>query len=421
MRKGLLVIVLVLLGAMFFLPRHNVRAQDGTVKNSAQVNVSAEAQQIRDLLQQAMRAYRLGDYQGAFKLSRAAYLDHFENIEIPLRAMNGDLTLDLEYRFTDLRTKMQQGAPAPDVEASARNVRDGLDEVDSMFTSTGALAPTLAAVSGFSVIFREGLEAVLVLAALLGYLRASQSQSVGRYIFYGVGLAIVASAVSWLIVHYIVSITPVARELLEAIISFVAVFVLFWVNFWLIRRMDQKRWMEFMRARAWSAMASGSAIGLIMLGFTAVYREGLETALFYEVLAMMSAQVETFLVLGFVVGVVSLAAVSWVILKSSQRLPIQRFFQITVTLIMMLSVCFIGTAVYELQNTGFIGATSLVGVLPRLPNVLAHFTGFHPTLETILAQFLMASIYVIGWIIFRFQSRQHQPSAVKPRERAASA
>src|SRR5437763_1695447 len=105
MRKGLLLIVLALLGlgAMLFLPRQNVRAQDGTqngtVKNSAQVNVSAEAQQIRDLLQQAMRAYRLGDYQSAFKLSRAAYLDHFENIEIPLRAMNGDLTLDLEYRF----------------------------------------------------------------------------------------------------------------------------------------------------------------------------------------------------------------------------------------------------------------------------------------------------------------------------------
>jgi high-affinity iron transporter len=200
----------------------------------------------------------------------------------------------------------------------------------------------------------------------------------------------------------------------------VAVFVLFWVNFWLIRRMDQKRWMEFMRARAWSAMASGSAIGLITLGFTAVYREGLETALFYEVLAMMSAQMEAFLLLGFLIGVVSLVVVSWVILKSSQRLPIQRFFQITVTLIMMLSVCFIGTAVYELQNTGFIGVTSLVGVLPRLPNVLAHFTGFHPTLETILAQLLMASIYIIGWIIFRLQSR-HQSAAPQSRERVASA
>src|SRR5215213_5464096 len=133
MRKGLLVLLLlgvVLLGA--FVPFRNAQAQ-GSADNK--VNVTAEAQQIRDLLQQAMRAYRLGDFTAAFKLSRAAYLDHFENIEIPLRAMNGDLTLDLEYRFTDLRSKMQQGAPAAEVETSVRSVRDGLDEVDSMFTN----------------------------------------------------------------------------------------------------------------------------------------------------------------------------------------------------------------------------------------------------------------------------------------------
>jgi high-affinity iron transporter len=417
MRKGLLV-VLILLLAMLVIPRGAAHAQGG----NPSVNVAAEAQAIRDLLQQAMRAYRLGDYSGAFKLSRAAYLDHFENIEIPLRAMDGDLTLDLEYRFADLRSKMQQGAPASEVEASARHVRDGVDEVDGMFTSTGALAPTLAVVSGFSVIFREGLEAVLVLAALLGYLRASQGQSLGRYIFYGVGLAIVASAFSWLVVHYVVSVTPVARELLEAVVSLIAVAVLFWVNFWLIRRMDQKRWMEFMRARAWSAMASGSAIGLIMLGFTAVYREGLETALFYEVLALMSQQVVVYLALGFLLGVVALLAVTWLILKTSHRLPVHRFFQVTVGLIMVLSVAFVGGAVHSLQEAGFVGATTLLNMLPRLPHALATFTGFHPTVETISAQVLLTSVYVMGVVALQVRQRKlQQPVVTRQRERIASA
>jgi high-affinity iron transporter len=416
MRKGLFIVLAILL-ALLIIPHGAAQAQSG----SPAVNVAQEAESIRDLLQQAMRAYRLSDYANAFKLSRAAYLDHFENIEIPLRAMDGDLTLDLEYRFADLRTKMQQGAPASEVEASAQRVRDGVDEVDAMFTSTGSLAPTLAVVSGFSVIFREGLEAVLVLAALLGYLRASQSQSLGRYIFYGVGLAIVASAVSWLIVHYVVSVTPIAREMLEAVISLIAVGVLFWVNFWLIRRMDQRRWMEFMRARAWSAMASGSAIGLVMLGFTAVYREGLETALFYEVLALMSQQVVVYLALGFLVGVGALAAITWVILKSSRRLPIQRFFQVTVTLIMVLSVAFIGGAIHSLQEAGFMGATTLLHILPRLPHALATFTGFHPTLETVAAQLLLTSVYVGGLVMLLLRQRKVQPAIAKQRGQVASA
>jgi high-affinity iron transporter len=413
MRKGLL-IGLLLVGVWLSLPRHAAQAQD----NNPAVNVATESQAIRDLLQQAMRAYRLGDFPAAFKLSRAAYLDHFENIEIPLRALDGDLTLDLEYRFAELRTKMQQGAPAAEVEIAAQRVRDGVDEVDAMFTQTGALAPTLAIVSGFSVIFREGLEAVLVLAALLGYLRASQGQSLGRYIFYGVGLAILASGFSWIVVHYLISITPMARELLEAVISLIAVVVLFWVNFWLIRRMDQKRWMEFMRARAWSAMASGSALGLIVLGFTAVYREGLETALFYEVLALMSHQIEGYLFLGFVIGVLALLAVTWVILRTSHKLPISRFFQVTVTLIMVLSVAFLGSAVHSFQESGFIGATSLLGILPRLPNVLAQFTGFHPTLETVGAQLALIVVYVVGWIIMQTRQRKEEPVA---KQRVANA
>jgi len=402
-------ILLIFLAILLAIPIRVTRAE-GDSSNPA-VNVAAEAQAIRDLLQQAMRAYRLGDYPTAFKWSRAAYLDHFENIEIPLRTIDGNLTLDLEYRFANLRSKMQQGAPASEVEKAAQSVREGVDEVDAMFTNAGVLVPTLALVSGFSVIFREGVEAVLVLAALLGYLRASQSQSLGRYIFYGVGLAVLASVLSWLLVHYLIRITPLAREVSEAVISFLAVGVLFWVNFWLIRRLDQKRWMEFMRARAWSAMASGSSVGLIILGFTAVYREGLETALFYEVLTLMSTRMELYLLLGFGAGVVALGATTWVILKTSRRLPIHRFFQITVTLLMILSVTFIGSAVNSLQESGFIGTTLLVGSVPRLPYLLATLTGFHPAVETIAAQAFMVGLYVMGWAVMQVQRRKATQSA----------
>ncbi len=405
---ALLIIVglTVVHGAVADIPQGQQPAGQSTV------NVATETAALRDTLQQAMRAYRLGDYKAAFKASRSAYLDHFEAIEIPLRVINGDLTLDMEYRFADLRSKMQAGADTATVEAAARSVSEGVDEIDTMFSGTGVVAPMLAFTSSFGIIFREGLEVALVISALLAYLKSGQSRGMGRYLLYGVGLAAVASAISWAIVHYLIRITPVARELLEAVISIAAVGALFWVNFWLLRRIDQKRWMEFMRARAWSAMASGSALGLVVLGFTAVYREGLETALFYEALVFISKQMEVFIALGFLAGLVALGALSYTLFRTGQKMQVVAYLKIAVPLLMVMSVAFVGTAVAQLQSAGFIGATSILNVIPRLPYLVAQLTGIHPTLETIGAQALLGGVYIAGyvWVRTHQQTPKSKPS-----------
>lgn len=397
-----LLIALIAAGATRLQPTNGTTAP--ALNNASAANISAEAAAIRDSLDATMRDYRLGNYQAAFREARSAYLDHFESIEVPLRAVNPDLTLDMEYRFADLRTKMQQGADAATVEQIELSVRAGVDEIDTSFNGTGVAAPALAFTSGFTIIFREGLEATLVIAALFAYLQAGQSRALGRYLLYGVGAAMAASLFSWAVVHYLISITPVARELLEAAISVLAVGVLFWVNFWLLRRADQKRWMEFMRARAWAAMTSGSAIGLAALGFTAVYREGLETALFYEALAFIGQQVGLYIALGFVVGVIALAVIAYGLLRTGQKMPVVRFLKIAVPLLMVMSVAFIGTAVQQLQGSGFIGATSLLGIVPRLPNLVAQLTGIHPTVETIGAQLILTLIYLAGFVWMRLHS-----------------
>jgi high-affinity iron transporter len=89
-----------------------------------------------------------------------------------------------------------------------------------------------------------------------------------------------------------------------------------------------------------------------------------------------------------------------------------------VTLIVVLSVAFIGNAVHSLQEAGYIGATSLISALPRLPNIVAQFTGFHPTVETIAAQLLLVAVYVAAWIVVQIRQRRMQPV---PTQRAASA
>ncbi len=396
-----------LLGLWVLVPAHNAAAQ---TPNPGTVNASAEIAAIDDLLQQSMYAYQHGDKDAAFKLSRAAYLDHFENIEIPLRVMDGDLTAEMEFRFADLRTLMQAGAPSEQVEAKSRSVRDGLTEVDRLLgNGPGVVAPLFALLTSFSIIFREGLEAALVVAAVLAYLEASNMRRLKRPVLLGVAGGVAVSAIAWVLINTLITLAPVGREVLEAIVSIVAVVTLFWVSFWLLRKLDNKRWMEFIKARTWAAMTAGSTGALAMLGFTAVFREGLETALFYQVLTLVSTGIEWAVLLGFVLGVVAISGCLALMFRLGRKLPVKTFLGAAATIIMVLSVAFLGNAVRELQDIGLINATSLIGLVPRLPRLLAELTGIHPTLETLGAQAVLTLVYLGGWVYMRVSGNKTAP------------
>src|SRR4051794_18828727 len=98
------------------------------------------------------------------------------------------------------------------------------------------------------------------------------------------GGAGVATAVTFFVIRGVLGALPFGREVLEAVTAILAVGVLFYVSFWLVARLEHKRWMEFLRSRVWSATATGSTAALAAVGFTAIYREGFETALFYQAL-----------------------------------------------------------------------------------------------------------------------------------------
>ena len=139
---------------------------------------------------------------------------------------------------------------------------------------------------------------MLLLSVLLGYLEAARSPQFIKPILVGVGLAAVATVLTVLLMPTLFALLPVGREVLEAITALVAVAVLFYVSFWLIARLEHKRWMEFVRARLWSAVSVGSTASLVAVGFTAVYREGFETALFYQSLLTFGEGLGRYILLG---------------------------------------------------------------------------------------------------------------------------
>jgi high-affinity iron transporter len=354
-----------------------------------------ELDEARALIDRSLELYEEGRGEEAYTAARNAYLDHFEYVEIPLRVRDEALTLELEEDFAELRNLIEAGAPQEDVESVAAEVRRGLDRVERVLSSPGLGAPAIAAGYSFTILFREGLEAVLVVAAILGYLEASRNLAYRGPVLAGVGAAAGATAVTFVLAAFFLSIAPVQRELLEAGTAILAVAVLFYVSFWLVARLDQRRWMEFVKGKVWSAASTGSTLALAGVGFTAVYREGLETVLFYQALLSFAEGLGLWVALGAAAGAVALGAIGFVVFRAGRRIPVRAFLGTAVVIVMALSVAFIGNAVRALQEAAVLPVTFLEGV-PRLPIFLADLTGWHPTTQTILAQAVLAAIYVAG-------------------------
>ncbi len=358
--------------------------------------VRAKVAQASVLIDQAVAAAAAGRRDEAYEIARTAYLDHFELAEVPLRLRDPNLVLDLEFKFATLRNGIRDGDPMSEVRANALAVRQGLLEIDRTLADKGLAAPLLAFVFSFTILFREGLEAVLLVAILLGSLKAGRATNYRRPLVAGIGAAILASIATWLLATFVIEVAPLQRELLEGITAIVAVVILFAITFWLVARLEQRHWMEFMRARVSSAIAAGTGLAFATLGFTAVYREGFETVLFYQALALFAEGLTLWILLGVVAAVLALAIVAYAILRLGKRLPLKPMLTSAAMLLLLLSVAFAGNAVRSLQGADWIGVTPVEGGWARPPIYIAELTGIHPTQQGLFVQGVLLAVYMAG-------------------------
>jgi high-affinity iron transporter len=362
----------------------------------------------------ALSAYKAGDKAKAYTLARDAYLDHFEFVEVPLRLRNPNLVLDTEFTFAELRNNIRSGASVSTVRGSVVKLRHQLLNVDRELAKKGIAAPIIAFAFSFTILFREGVEAVLLIAILLGSLAAGSAANYKRPLGLGVLAAIVASGITWVLATVVIDIAPVNRELLEAITALFAVVVLIGVSFWLVQRLEHKRRMEFMRARTAAAIAAGSTAAFVGLGFTAVYREGFETVLFYQALALFAQGLGLWVWLGIAAAVVALGAVGYAILGLGRKLPLKPMLITGASVLLLLSVAFAGNAVRSLQDADVVGITPVHGGWARLPVFVAELTGIHPTREGLITQAILLAIFAAGaaWVFWLAPQRARRTSEV---------
>lgn len=373
---------------------------------------------VRDRVNDTLRLLDEGHRDQALAVAKAAYLDHFESVEIPLVLVNQNLKLDTEATFAELRGLISANAPTPEIRKRVIKLRDQLNQAERDLSSTGFGAPAIVFGQSFVILFREGLEAVLLLSVLLGYLESTKNGQYKKPILIGVGAAVVLAVATFFAVNAVFSVLPFGREVLEALVAFLAVAVLFYVSFWLVARLEQRRWLEFLKARVWTAVSAGSALSLGLIGFTSVYREGFETALFYQAISSFSTGMGEWVLAGVLAAVVALVVVSLAIFRLGRRLPIKAFLTGAVMVVMATSVAILGNAMYALQEAAVLDLDLLRG-WPRLPIFFAEGLGYYPTLPSVLAQAGLVAIYVAGGL-YTFVLRPRRQRRIEARVAAAT-
>ncbi|HET9807272.1 MAG TPA: FTR1 family protein [Nitrososphaeraceae archaeon] len=372
------------------------RKEMGESTDPQKQGVRNDIDQIRLNLQKVLDLYKENKNDEALLLSRSAYLDSYENIELPLRPIDPDFTLDMEIKFAELQNLIEQRSDYENIVKKIGELQKGLDDSERLVSGIGLIAPSIAFSSSFSIIFREGLESALIIGAIITYLEASRNERFKKHVYYGIILAAGATALTWSIAQFFIELSGANREIIEAIAGIAAVAVLFWVSFWVLNKIETKKWIEFVKSKVWKATTTGSVMVFVLLSFFTVYREGFETVLFYQAMLSYAKYMELFVILGMVLGLAVIIGVAVLVRKLGKKLPLRVLFGLTMGVGAYMSIIFLGNAIREFQEVGYISTTHLLGIIPRLDVNLAAMTGIHPTLETVIAQIILLSVYLVG-------------------------
>jgi high-affinity iron transporter len=332
---------------------------------------------VRAEVDSAYAMARTGD-PGAAIMALNAYMT-FEQVEREVRGKDPGLAAELEADFAALRAAAGQGI-GPELDGVRSRLTAGLDGAGSLLGERSS--PVNLFVQSFVIMLREGLEAILIVGALMTFLAKMGAADRRRHVNAGVIAAIVASLLTALALETVFHLSPAHQEALEGLTMVVATAVLFYVSYWLLSKMEVVKWSHFVKSKVQDAVTSGSALALASAAFLAVYREGFETVLFYKALIISAGPTAGLGPIGggMLVGALLLVGVYIAVNRFGVRLPLKPFFAVTSAFLYYMAFVFAGAGIAELQEGGLVPMTP-ASWAPRIPAL-----GIYPTVETLAAQ-----------------------------------
>lgn len=310
------------------------------------------------------------------QLAVAAYLDGVEPHEASLRARDPDLAARIESEFLDLRRAIDGGAGRGELEARAGRIALLLDRAEER-TRGRVEQRSVAFVAALTIALREGLEAALLIAALLAFLRKSGREESARLVHWGWLAAVPAGLATWFVAGALVS--GARRELVEAVVTLLAAAMILAVSHWVLGRKEARHWVGFLQRKVMALAPGQRAWPLFALAFLAAYREAFEVVLFYRALLLDVPGQGAAVIAGAAAGAVGIVLTVLIVGRLGRRLNPRPVMLASSVLLAALSVALVGRGVRALQEGGYLALTPVA--LPDLSSV-----GLYPTLQGLCAQ-----------------------------------
>ncbi|HSY81506.1 MAG TPA: FTR1 family protein [Gemmatimonadaceae bacterium] len=371
---------------------------------AASTDSTQAGSRVMSLVNQCLIDARGGRMRDAEDRAFDSYIA-FEPLETVAKAKNPGLIATMERHFADLKGAIH----ASDLRAAERSrdaIEVGMPAVMTLNQPTSG--GWSAFFQSFLIIVREGFEAILVVGAVVAFLLKTGHKERLRSIWIGTSLGVLASGVTAVILATVLRALPASTEIIEGATLLVAVAVLFSVSYWLISKVEAAKWQQFIKEKVTTALAQGGGTALAFVAFLAVYREGAETALFYQALFSEGSHLVLPLSLGIVIGGATLAVIFTLFYRFGVRIPLRPFFTVTSALLYYMAFVFAGKGIRELQEGGAVPITIIHG----FPTVEA--MGIFNSVETLLAQCVLLALLAFALARTFWPKRSVQLPTVPP-------
>ena len=407
------------------------------------------ADQIANLLKEGMRRYAAGVEKdgddGYYKPFTNSYGFWYETSGFEKTVMgyiSGARVTEVELQFSNMKKAVNNGASVAEVQKEVDQLVEMLhtdaDILDDLFgysksgssEGTGGLAwATFGAV--FSIILREGLEAILIVGAMVAYLIKTGNKKGTRYVYAGGLIAIAASVVLAIVLYKITSGTSnsIPQEIVEGVTALVAVVVLIYVSNWMISKAESEAWTKYISGQVTASADKGKFWALGFTSFLAVFREGAEVILFCQQYFNRAGEMDNGFIAVFAgigVGLAAVALVFVLIRVFGIKLPLKPFFMATSILMAVMSIAFLGSGMWELFLDGGLAekiggwVQSLAGTIPALSwmsgNDTLAFFGIYPTWITLGPQIILTIVTVITFVMMLRRNKKEKAERTEETE-----
>ncbi|MBF9000985.1 FTR1 family iron permease [Vibrio nitrifigilis] len=373
------------------------QASDSVPKQDWQAVITG----IDAAITQAINTYQDGKVTDAMMAVQDAYFDRFEatGMENAIGARDTAFKSELEGYFTRIVSMMKAGSSLGDIQGQQQALSKALDKGADML-GEGSQGFWAIFIASLTIILREGLEALLIVAAITAYLVKNDHSDKLHIIKNSVIVGLICSVITAALFQWLFTNAGASREMLEGITMLVAVVVLFMMSYWLLSKVEATQWKKYLESKLSRSLTAGSIAGLWFASFLAVYREGAETVLFYYALgADGSASSLSGIFGGLAVGIVILTIIFFVMRYSVVKLPLKPFFMFTGGFMYLMAFVFAGKGVLELIEAKLFNPT-LMDSVPQIG-----LLGIYPYVETLIPQVVLIIAALFALMVIRRQGK----------------